>query len=150
MLTPTTPAVSAAVSRVVSAFATGTDVWNEVRRLSVTTRRLNAIVEDLRLVSLSGGAAVVQAGGLAAMARSAQKEIEDLLTKAAGRKITLTIQTADAARAPAAEGTPGAASTAPAAAAAPGTDIRQHPLVKQAEALLGARVVRVEGRTRAP
>lgn len=135
-------------------------MWDEVKRLSSSTRRLKAIVDDLQLLSLAEATAVVKAGTLAALARAAQKEIEEVFTKATGRKIALTIQGAgEPARAP--DGPPAGPSTvradarpasaspgAPGPPEEPGPDARQHPLVKQAEQLLGARVVRVEARAR--
>jgi len=105
-------------------------------------------VDDMQLLSLAEATAVVKAGTLAALARSAQREIEEVFSKATGRKITLTIQSGVHPPSPIAEQPPlntSRPSEAPPAQAP--ADARQHPLVKQAEELLGARVVRIEARS---
>lgn len=136
------------------------NVWEEARRLSGSTRRLRAILDDLRLISLAEATAVVKTGTLAALARTAKAEIEDVLSRAAGRRISLAFQSDDPARDPGptrdpAPDGPGPAPAAPPAmppvgTPAPAADPRQHPLVRRAEELLNARVVRVEARQRPP
>ena len=100
----------------------------------------------MQLLSLAEATAVVKSGTLASLARSAHREIEDVFLKATGRKISLTIQGGEPVRATVSE--PGSATDQSAPTTPAGPDIRQHPLVKQAEELLGARVLRVEARGR--
>lgn len=115
-------------------------LWSEVLRLASNSRRLRALADSLSLASFENDKAELSVSpALAALARSSIKELEELLTKAADRPIAVVIRTPEDTSAD-------GQSTATEAKAQPAQDIRQHPLVKAAEDLFGARVVRVEAR----
>jgi hypothetical protein len=114
-------------------------LWPEVLRLAAASRRLRALLDGLTLEKFEDGSAELSAPpALTALARSSIKELEELLTRAAGRGVTATVRE---------HGAP-AGGDAPQVKVAPAGDIRQHPLVKAAEELFGARVVRVESKPR--
>lgn len=146
--------------RAAPAHRSGTEFWSECLRLAATNRRLRLIIEDSRLVALEGGVATITVGShLAGLARNSTQELTDLCSKAAGEPTRLVITSVELAPPPpppqngstsVLRPAPAASSDAPADTGAPVTtasagDIRQHPLVKQAEELFGARVVRVDG-----
>lgn len=135
---PTHPPVSSASNTTPASSPAA--LWTEVLRLASASRRLRALADGLSLATFEYDKAELSVSpALAALARSSIKELEELLTKAAGRPIAVVIRT------PEDIATDGEA-TATEVKAPPAQDIRQHPLVKAAEDLFGARVVRVEAR----
>lgn len=124
------------------------EFWLELTRVASDNRRLRTILESVAFVSIVGQELTLAVTPvLLPVARGGMKDIEAIAGKVGGQPVRVVLQsggttaaTADAA---------GSAITPPKAqgsAADPprGPDIRQHPLVKQAEELFGARVVKVQ------
>jgi hypothetical protein len=129
--------------------------WPECLRLSSTSRRLRMIVEETTLVSLTSGTATIAVGSkFAGLARGSAAELAELFSRAAGTPVKVvfdelasTTESSPAFRGNSATAALSGASALPLAeipSASAGADVRQHPLVKHAEELFGARVVRVD------
>lgn len=113
---------------------------------SSTSRRLRTVVDAVAFNALDGDAINVSVTPeMLPVARASLKDLEDLASKAAARSIRVVIVSGGATQARTVTSgiAPGASAATTAASAA---DMRQHPLVKQAEELFGARLVRVEVR----
>ncbi len=102
------------------------------------------IIEETTILSFDSGLATLSVGAsVAALARSAAAELAQLFSRAAGCPVRIELASAPtqtSATAQPSEGGNGAATSTAFAS----DEIRQHPLVRQAEELFGARVVRVE------
>lgn len=117
------------------------------------------IVEDSTLVSFASGTATISVGAhVAGLAKNSVAELADLFSRAAGSPIKIVMQDAAPADRPPPQnngaeirvrspGEPATSGSAEPPVGDPATslaDVRVHPLVKQAEELFGARVVRVD------
>lgn len=119
-------------------------VWAEVNRIAAASRRLRAVLGDLRLASLDATGAMLEGSALAvSAARAVQGELASAFQQACGRTISISLRASEVAgEGPDAAG-PGANGERGAASA---EDMRKHPLVTAAEELFGARLVRVDAR----
>lgn len=133
------------------------EFWSEVTRLASENRRLRTIIESVAFVSISGDDLTLAVSPeLMPVARGGAKDIESLAQRVRGSAVRVTLQDGTGGRAGPAEagGVDGANRSAgspsrgvvggSAGGAVGGPDMRQHPLVKQAEELFGARVVKVQ------
>jgi hypothetical protein len=130
--------------------------WAGVVGLAAPTRRLAALVAELRLKSLDAGQVVVESldPALAPVAQSRAPELEAIFSRVAGRALKLKVLGVGPRRAEGgAESGSGAGSEGggraggeSAAAVNPATSIHEHPLVKRAVEALGGRVVGVTPR----
>lgn len=122
-------------------------VWAEVNRVASGSRRVRAVLGELRLASLDATSAVLEGSGLAvSAARAVQGELSAAFEGACGRAVAVVL------RAGVAEGHGGdvPGGEAPrgggAGVVASMEEMRKHPLVTAAEEVFGARLVRVEAR----
>lgn len=118
-------------------------VWAEVNRIATTSRRVRAVLGDLRLASFDATGVLLEGSALAvSAARAVQGELASVFQQACGRTISILLRAAESV-----EGADGGSGTGTAPrAAASAEDMRKHPLVTAAEELFGARLVRVDVR----
>lgn len=119
--------------------------------LAAPTRRLAALVAELRLKSLDAGQVVVESldPALAPVAQSRAPELEAIFARVAGRALKLKVLGVGPRRAEGGAesgGGAGGVGGESAAAANPAASIHEHPLVKRAVEALGGRVVGVTPR----
>lgn len=119
-------------------------VWAEVNRIAAASRRVRAVLGDLRLASLDATGALLEGPALAvSAARAVQGELASAFQQACGRTISISLREAETpgdgqdGAGPGANGARGVANA---------EDMRKHPLVTAAEELFGARLVRVDAR----
>ncbi len=126
-------------------------VWAEVNRMASASRRVRAVLGELRLSSLDATSAVLEGSGLAvSAARAVQGELAVAFEGACGRSVAVvlragaaggTVEGAPSGESPSSEGTRVVAGM---------EEMRKHPLVTAAEEVFGARLVRVEARQGGP
>ncbi|MCC6229045.1 MAG: hypothetical protein IT432_07460 [Phycisphaerales bacterium] len=117
-------------------------VWAEVNRIATTSRRVRAVLGDLRLASLDATGVMLEGSALAvSAARAVQSELAGAFQQACGRTISISLRAAESSEGAGGHGVENAL-RAPASA----EDMRKHPLVTAAEELFGARLVRVDAR----
>ena len=140
--TPRAPVPSAPAPRAMPQVVAA--VWAEGDRIAAASRRLRAVLGDLRLASLDATGAMLEGSALAvSAARAVQGELASAFQQACGRTISISLRASEVAgEGPDAAG-PGANGERGAASA---EDMRKHPLVTAAEELFGARLVRVDAR----
>lgn len=119
-------------------------IWAEVNRIASASRRVRAVLSDLRLASLDATGAMLEGSALAvSAARAVQGELASAFQQACGRTISISLRASEVAgegqdaASPGGNGARGVASV---------EDMRKHPLVTAAEELFGARLVRVDAR----
>lgn len=119
-------------------------IWAEVNRIASASRRVRAVLSDLRLASLDATGAMLEGSALAvSAARAVQGELASAFQQACGRTISISLRASEIAG----EGPDGAGSGGNGArGVASAEDMRKHPLVTAAEELFGARLVRVDAR----
>ncbi|MFG0283099.1 MAG: hypothetical protein ACF8R7_01635 [Phycisphaerales bacterium JB039] len=117
----------------------GPGLWRRAIELS-ESRQLRALLGQAEPESVAGAVALVRAGpNVAPMIEAKRAAVESLLSQAAGRSMRLELAALEAAgsasgaEAPAQQGRP--------AGPAPG---EEHPLVRRAAELFGAKIVHVE------
>lgn len=107
------------------------------------TRRLRVVIESVALVSMAGEVLTLAVSeAMLPVARGGLKEIEAIAARVSGAAVRVVLDSGGGVKSaggPARDGSVGASSGGGAA-----VDMRQHPLVKQAEELFGARVVKVQ------
>ena len=148
------------------------ELWSEVSRVASETRRLRVVIESVAFVSMVGDVltlAVTET--MLPVARGGLKEIETIAARLNGAAVRVVLESgegvklasgavgakraeasADSLAGSLSSGSARGTSVSVGPGVAPAVDMRQHPLVKQAEELFGARVVKVqqtaEGRPR--
>lgn len=116
--------------------------WSAVRAAAGVSRQMEALVDAMRLVSLEGDVAVVEASeALAPRVQSRTPEIEQMFARAAGKAVKLRVRAGQGAVSQSAEGGAQTPQT-------PRTPPGEHPLVKRTLAALGGRIAGVTARPR--
>ncbi|MBX3401804.1 MAG: hypothetical protein KF699_00170 [Phycisphaeraceae bacterium] len=159
-MAPAEPAAATTPMRAVEPAPTG-DLWARVLRGPGVTAVLRTILSNLRVKSAdaaSGRVVIVGEAKYAESARSRQGMIVDALRREIGRGVELIIEaevsdTADdvpeaqaAVEAPTDRPEGGPDSAQPAAPASPPQTFSEHPLIREAMELFGARIVDVQHR----
>lgn len=107
-------------------------------------RSLKTLLIKLTPVSLTPGLAILEVpADLIEIAKTNQRDIEQLIASISGKRTTIEFREQGVTRAPTSGPLPGFAEAAPPAAA-----ITDHPVVKRAAELFNARVVSVQPRRR--
>ncbi|MBL8761138.1 MAG: hypothetical protein JNL50_07535 [Phycisphaerae bacterium] len=149
---PSTPILSAPVASPPAPRSMPLDVaavWAEVNRIAATSRRLRAVLGDLRLTSLDAAGAALDGSALAvSAARAVQGELAAAFQQACGRSVAISLRASAENSGDAAHAGPGGPAGAGnnGSQAASVDDMRKHPLVTAAEELFGARLVRIDPR----
>lgn len=115
------------------------DTWTAVGMLVQENRRLRILLADMRLESLARASEGMSARvripvALIGAARACESDLRQAFSRVLNAPVTLTIE----ADVPVIE--------VPAEPATPRTPITEHPLIKAATQLLGARVITVQPR----
>lgn len=122
-------------------------VWAEVNRIAATSRRVRAVLGDLRLAGLDAAGVMLEGSALAvSAARAVQGELASAFQQACGRTVSISLRAAESAESADGASAGGNGVRAPASV----DDMRKHPLVTAAEELFGARLVRVDVRQGGP
>lgn len=117
----------------------GGDPWSRVLSAAAPNRRLRVLLNDCSLVKAEDDVVVLSvSAALLSAVRAKEKDLCDLLAVAWDRAVKLELRPDGAGAAPTVE--------QPAATTESATEIAEHPVVKRAIELFGAKVIRVQPR----
>jgi hypothetical protein len=120
-------------------------LWSQILS-SDAKRSLKTFLTKLNPISLTAGLAILEVpADLMEIARTNQREVEQLIASISGKRTTVEYRELGVTRSGPTAPAPGFEAAAPPAAA-----ITDHPVIKRAAELLNARVISVQPRRRTP